>query len=306
MPWSQVQVLPGPPIKMIEFDKVKRIVTHGGHAHRDDFLSVCFTLAMCAEQKNYPELVRRDPTKQELKDFNVIVLDVGEQHKPELSNFDHHQFDRDAEPCCALSLLLKDMTIYEEAQRGFRWLNISEKFDSKGPYFVANEIGIEWNKISDATFSPIEEAILFKFSQFTEFDSESLIYQLMITIGSDLLKTLEQFTARWKLLSETLKTFKVDDNEIVLSLDVEGNDDPTFALNAYIHEHHPNAIATVTFDDRGEGFCLYRLNDSSKIDFSQIESHEQILFAHKNGFVAKTKFALDLDELRTIIRKSLT
>ena len=35
--------------------------------------------------------------------------------------------------CCALTLLLKDMTIYEEANRGFRWLNVTEKFDSKGP-----------------------------------------------------------------------------------------------------------------------------------------------------------------------------
>ena len=72
-----------------------------------------------------------------------MVLDVGEKHQPELSNFDHHQFNRNDEPACALTLLLKYRDIYEEANLGFRWLNVTGKFDSKESYFVANEIGIE-------------------------------------------------------------------------------------------------------------------------------------------------------------------
>ena len=48
-----------------------------------------------------------------------------------LSNFDHHQFNRNDEPACALTLLLKGIDIYEEANLGFRWLNVTEKFDSK-------------------------------------------------------------------------------------------------------------------------------------------------------------------------------
>ena len=39
---------------MINFNNVNRIITHAGHAHRDDFLSVCFTLALCAEYNNEP------------------------------------------------------------------------------------------------------------------------------------------------------------------------------------------------------------------------------------------------------------
>ena len=73
----------------------------------------------------------RDPTESELNDPNVVVIDIGERHEPHLSNFDHHQFDRNHEPCCALSLILKDMTIYNEAVRAFRWLKPTEKFDSK-------------------------------------------------------------------------------------------------------------------------------------------------------------------------------
>ena len=107
---------------MIDFRKVGKIVVHPGHAHRDDFLFTCFVLAMCKEQGVVPVVHRRDPTEAELKNPYVVVGDVGERHEPELSNFDHHQFSRDHAPTCALTLLLKDMAIYDESLRGFRWL----------------------------------------------------------------------------------------------------------------------------------------------------------------------------------------
>ena len=291
---------------MINFNNVNKIVTHAGHAHRDDFLSVCFTLALCGEYNNEPYIERRDPTDEELNDADVVVLDVGEKHQPELSNFDHHQFNRNDDPACALTLLLKDMDIYEQASIGFRWLNVTEKFDSKGPYFVANEIGIEWNKISDATFSPIEEAILNRFSRHTKYHPKSDIYIMMRHIGEQLLKSLGQFTDRWIKLTETTTTFEVDGNLIVVSVAINGDDDPSFALNAFVEEKHPSAVATVTLDDRGNGFCLFRLNDSPKLDFSKIENDSKILFAHKNGFVAKTHNVLNEQELTEIIQKSLT
>ena len=288
---------------MINFKKIKTIVTHGGHAHRDDFLSVCFVLAMCAEENNVPLVERRDATSTDLNDPNIVVIDVGEKHQPELSNFDHHQFDRGSEPACALTLILQNLTIYEEASRGFRWLNVTEKFDSKGPFFVANEIGVDWNKISDATFSPIEEVILHMFSKTTQ--TNQTIIDLMTNIGLELLNTLTQFNGRWQQLSDSVTTSFVNDNEIVFSLGILGDNDPSFALSAYVAERHPNAVATITHDDRGEGYCLFRLNDSPKIDFSLIENDERVLFAHKNGFVAKTHDKLNSTEILELLEKSL-
>ena len=61
---------------MINFKNIEKIVTHSGHAHRDDFLSVCFTLAMCKEENNLPILQRRDPTDADLNNPNVVVLDI--------------------------------------------------------------------------------------------------------------------------------------------------------------------------------------------------------------------------------------
>ena len=289
---------------MIDFQKVGKIIVHPGHAHRDDFLFVCFVLAMCKEHGVVPKVERKNPTEDELNNLYVVIGDVGERHQPELSNFDHHQFERDSDPACALTLLLKDMTIYEESLRGFRWLDSTEKFDSKGPFFVANEIGIEWNKISDATFSPIEETILHMFSKSTEVN-ETMI-ELMTSIGEELLKTLEQFTGRWQQLSDSVTTSLVYGNEIVFSLGILGDNDPSFALNAYVAEQHPDAVVTITHDDRGDGYCLFRLNDSTKIDFSLIESDERVLFAHKNGFVAKTHDKLESTEILELLEKSST
>ena len=287
---------------MIDFRKVGKIVVHPGGAHRDDFLFVCFVLAMCKEHGIVPVVHRRDPTEEELRNPYVVVGDVGERHEPELSNFDHHQFDRDHAPTCALTLLLKDMTIYEESLRGFRWLDSTEKFDSKGPFFVANEIGVEWNKISDVTFSPIEEVVLHMFSKLTELN-ETMI-ELMTSIGSELLNTLELFTNRWDELSKTVVSSKALGNEVVFSVEIQGDEDPAFALSAYVEEKHPNAVVTITNDDRGDGLCLFRLNDSPKIDFSQIENDDRVLFAHKNGFVAKTHEKLSSEDVIDLIEKS--
>ena len=287
---------------MIDFRKVGKIVVRPGHAHRDDFLFTCFVLAMCEEHGVVPVVHRRDPTEAELRNPYVVVGDVGERHEPELSNFDHHQFERDHAPACALTLLLEDMTIYDESLRGFRWLDSTEKFDSKGPFFVANEIGIEWNKISDVTFSPIEEVVLHMFSKLTEVN-ETMI-ELMTSIGSELLKTLELFTNRWEELSKTAIRCKALGNEVVFSLAIKGDEDTSFALNAFVDEVYPDAVVTVTNDDRGDGLCLFRLNDSPKIDFSLIENDERVLFAHKNGFVAKTHKKISDEEVIDLIEKS--
>ena len=126
----------------------------------------------------------------------------------------------------------------------------------------------------------------------------------MTTIGEELLKTLEQFTYRYQQLSDSITTSSINGNEIVFSLAISGDNDPTFALNAYVAENHPNAVVTITHDDRGNGYCLFRLNDSSKIDFSLIENDERVLFAHKNGFVAKTHEKLESTEILELLEKS--
>jgi hypothetical protein len=291
---------------MINFKSISQIITHPGHAHRDDFLSVCFALALCAEENNLPIVKRKNPTNEELNDPNILILDVGEKYDPESNNYDHHQFERDHDACCSLTLLFKNINIYSQALKGFRWLSVTEKLDSKGPFYVAKEMNIEWNLISDITFSPIEETILNLFS--TSFNSETnfAFVQFMTAIGKRLLETLEMFTERFNHLSENAGTLEINEHTIVSARSISGNDDPSFALSAFVEEKYPNAIATITNDDRGEGLCFFRLNDNPNIDFSRIQNDDRIEFAHKNGFVAKTKTQLSSNEIIELFKKSLT
>ena len=84
------------------------IVTHPGGAHKDDFLACAVLLS------KFPvSIFRRDPTEDELADPQIAVVDVGHRHEPDLNNFDHHQFPREMEPTCSLSLVLQKMGIYQ-------------------------------------------------------------------------------------------------------------------------------------------------------------------------------------------------
>jgi hypothetical protein len=74
--------------------EINYAVTHSGPAHRDDVLSVALALSL---EGNIP-VYRRNPTPEELDSPNVLILDTGERHEPELNNFDHHQLEDEDNP----------------------------------------------------------------------------------------------------------------------------------------------------------------------------------------------------------------
>ena len=45
----------------------------------------------------------------------------------------------------------------------------------------------------------------------------------------------------------------------------------------------------VSRDNRGPGLALFRREDDPKVDFSVLEGNEAVTFAHKGGFIAKTR-----------------
>ena len=65
------------------------IITHPGRAHFDEFFAVSLVLAVDSAADF--SIQRRNPTKEELDDPNVWVIDIGERYEPERRNFDHHQ-----------------------------------------------------------------------------------------------------------------------------------------------------------------------------------------------------------------------
>ena len=96
---------------------IKRIITHPGSAHKDDFLACCVLIA-----ESPVSIHRKDPDSEDLDDSSVAVIDVGDRHEPNNKNFDHHQFPRDRVPTCSLSLVLQDLGLYDDARSFCDWL----------------------------------------------------------------------------------------------------------------------------------------------------------------------------------------
>lgn len=67
-------------------------------------------------------------------------------------------------------------------------------------------------------------------------------------------------------------------------------------LEIFLKDREDVAI-TITRDDRGDGYSLFRRNDRPRVDFSRIEGLEGVVFAHKGGFVAKVTADADVKSL---------
>ena len=283
---------------------IQTIITHPGGAHKDDFLAC----SLMASVHGVP-ILRREPTAQELDDASICVIDVGGRHEPEKNNFDHHQFPRDHKPTCALSLILKHLDIDEDAQMFCDWLEPAEWFDCRGPQKTAEWLGVERDVVGKLN-SPIDMTMLRRFAQVavdSELQAGDHIYELMRFIGGDLLEYLHSVRSkldsisvhveRWELASggESFDVLFLPRMESALD-DVSGSLGRYIMVNAL----HEEISAIVYPDSRGEGFGLARFNDHPRIDFTRVESADDVHFAHNSGFLCKTS-ATEHARLREIL-----
>ena len=267
---------------------IKLIVTHPGGAHKDDFLAC----SLLAHLHGVP-IQRRDPTDQDLADSSTCVVDIGGAHDPELNNFDHHQFPRDSPPLCALSLVLQSMGLYEDALSFCAWLRPAEWLDTLGPNETAKLMGIPRTALGELN-SPVDITLLNRFAGHTELGPESPIYKVMCMVGEDIVNYLQSLRERLDYLKEHAQYWTMEtDSEPIVTLFLEKSDtisdDPSFGIYAFVEsEGKEDEIQALVYPDRrGDGYGLTRYNDSQRLNFSQIESLDEVRFAHKRGFVAK-------------------
>ncbi|QDS94618.1 hypothetical protein FF011L_33980 [Roseimaritima multifibrata] len=281
------------------------IVTHPGDAHKDDFLACC----LLAHSHGVP-IQRREPTDQDLADPLICVVDVGGAHDPSKNNFDHHQFPRDAPPLCALSLVLQHMGLYEDAVSFCAWLRPAEWLDTLGPNEAAKLMGIPRSALG-ALNSPVDITLLGRFANCTELRPENPIYQVMCMVGEDIVNYLRTLRERLDYLKAHGQYWTIEtDGEPVRALFLEKSDaiseNPSFGVYAFIEsEGKTEEIQALVYPDRrGDGYGLTRYNDCQRLDFSQIESHDEVRFAHKRGFVAKVS-ATDPVRLKQLLQNAI-
>ncbi len=279
---------------------MKAILTHPGSAHKDDLLACCLLLA-----NHRVPIWRRDPTEEDLADPEILVVDVGGEHDPERGNFDHHQFPRDHDPVCALSLVLQDLGLYEDARNFCEWLEPAEWFDTRGPFQTANWLGVD-RAVMNQLNSPIDITLLRRFAQKNEWKPGEPIWEMMRMIGEDLLMYLRTLRERIDYVAR---------NSEVLTLEKEGvairvlymprtesmPDDPSSGLARYVETKKVEVHGLIYPDRRGEGYGLSRHADCPRLDFTRIQDEMDVHFAHARGFVAKTS-AVELERLLELMR----
>ncbi len=277
------------------------IVTHPGGAHKDDLLAVCVLAAL-----HGCPVVRREPTREELDDPEVAVVDIGGSHDAARSNFDHHHFPREHPPTCALSLVLAHLGLYEDALRFCDWLETAEWFDSRGPNKTGEWLGVPRRAISQLN-SPIDITLLRRFAQATRIEPTEPLYAFMTMVGDDLLEFLRVARERLDFVDSRVERWSVvagDDRIETLFLPrAEGTaDEPSSMLGSYIRAKQLDRViaATVYPDRRGGGFGIGRYEDHPRLDFSRVEGQPDVHFAHKSGFMCKTS-ATDPGRLQELI-----
>jgi hypothetical protein len=249
---------------------------------------------------------RREPSNEDLADSGTAVIDVGGEWEEEKMNFDHHQFPRDAEPLCALSLVLKHLGIYEEARKFCDWLEVAEYIDTRGPNDTASWLGVERETMSKLN-SPVDITLLRRFAAASEHRPGEPIYEVMTMIGEDLTSYVKGMKARLAYLADHCEIWELSGGAKVLFLP---RTDPlpaesSMGMGRYVEELglEEEVVAMVYPDRRGEGYGLSRFNDNKRMEFTRVEDEADVHFAHKKGFIAKTSASTN-ERLKELLEKA--
>lgn len=276
-----------------KLETVRKIVTHPGGAHEDDFIAVALALGLISSTGNDVTVWRRDPTEAELVNPEVLVLDVGKAYNPSQLCFDHHQYDDPSvEGECALSLFVKWLDL-EHTFSVQRWWKALVMGDAVGPFAVAADLGLP--KFPFELESPIARVLLQMFEAHEALHQGTGMHSMMGRIGKDLLAMAEKFATRYDhlkvhgthmspnsvrgiLVQEDMSNFDI--YEVAQTL----KDDGTWAPHQFI----------MFFSQRGAGWDFFRFNDSEQVNFAVMQDKPGIDFAHNVGFYCQTAERLDV------------
>lgn len=264
---------------------ITRILTHPGGAHKDEFLACCVLAA-----EHGCEIVRREPAAEDLADASVAVVDVGGEHAPERSNFDHHQFPADHEPICALSLVLMDLGIYEDARGFCDWLETTERFDVTGPNSTAAWLGVEREVLARLN-SPVDVTLLRRFAKSVRLGPGDPLWEVMRMVGEDLVDYVRSLRARLDFVAAHAELWEVDGVKVLfLPRTNPLPEEPSAGMGRHLEAiGMDKEVAGLVYPDRrGAGYGLSRFNDDPRFDFTRIEGEPDVHFAHARGFVAKS------------------
>jgi len=270
--------------KLINF---KYVVTHPGRSHLDERLAVALALASLGHSV---PVYRREPSREEVEDCNVLVLDVGGENTDWWNCFDHHQLPREHAPECAFSLVADAIGMKAELEAFYGWFGTWRQIDSKGPFAWAREHGIDWS-VASTLLNPENDLIG---RWWEEASGETPVDPALV---DRLRKEGERIIAG----ASKFREFCNEVHAKGLKLDVDGipvYDLRQFDANESLDNGNKLAKADgvrggvlVSRDNRGPGDSYYRREDDPKMNFAKCGDKPYAAFAHVGGFILKTKEA---------------
>lgn len=286
---------------------ITAILTHPGGAHKDDFLACSILIA-----QSPVEILRREPTPDALDDPKIAVVDIGHRHDPETLCFDHHQLDPKEHLTCALSLVLDYLGIYSSARRYCDWLETAEWFDCRGPNKTADWLGTDRDILARLS-SPIDVTLLRRFAASEIHHRGEPVWEIMRMIGTDLLDYIETMDQKVAALAPIIEAWPMEhpeypDHQVVfIPRQQPSVDDPAQGISFVLQDLgiEKKVAVIISPDSRGAGYGLKRFDDHPACDFRQIEDQDDVTFAHKGGFIAKTT-ATDVERLKKLIKIART
>jgi len=261
------------------------IITHPGSAHFDEITAI--SLLMAANPEAVFTVQRREPQEFELDDPLIWVLDCGRRHEPAKRNFDHHQ----SLDCPATFLLIAVYLGLRETLSILPWWHFKDSVDRLGPVkasalFKAGDDLVNRN--------PVEEWLVDYFARQTD---EAL--PVLLSYGRQIIdnaRTLKQQIDFWKNARRVVFGGRPA---------VIGETYQSFGLEEFrrLVEDPPDIV--ISLDRRGsDGWRLYRY-EGSPVDFYRLVDSPEIEFAHRSGFLAKTRRRMAVDELVKLIEKAV-
>ncbi len=264
--------------------KEQKIITHPGSAHFDDVTAVSLVLAFYENTSFHVE--RREPKPEELNNPDIWVIDVGDRYEPEKRNFDHHQ----SLECPASFVLVAEYLGLTERLSIMPWWDFKDEVDRYGP----RNSSIKFNAGDDLiNRNPVEDWLTARFSV----DVENTVPWLK-SFGTYLLEEAEKLKNQIEMLQRG-KRIEISGVPAVVSETRE-----TIGLEEFrrLEDHPPDIV--ISTDRRDDGWRIFRYEDTP-VDLTLISGDERVAFAHKSGFLAKTRERLSVDELIDLISKAV-
>jgi len=265
--------------------KAQLIITHPGSAHFDEVAAVSLILAVHTDTAFRVE--RREPEQAELDNPEVWVVDIGNRHEPEKHNFDHHQ-DTD---CPAAFVLVAQHLGLLDTMSVMPWWHFKDNVDRFGPV----NSSIKYNAGDDlVNRNPVEVWLTASFASGPE---ECL--PLLKTFGTQIIDDA-------RMLKSQIDFWRTSSRLVIAGVSAMiGETRESAGLEEFrrLEENPPDIV--ISLDRRDNGWRLYRY-DGTPVDFSLISDCPEVAFAHKSGFMAKTKERLAIDDLIALVSRAVT